>query len=251
MLGFAPLGAIPLGDDGQQTQRTGELTAAFGALTGTLDGKVYVQGQTSYALAAVGLTADGDVPRTGALSVQLAALAYTADGWTERLGTLSYSLAALTGTISGVRDQKGNPDADVTTNSWTNELGGTTNLYASIDEAEANDGDYISSPTVNNGSTSYYECSLEPLSDPLSSSSHIVRYRLGRASGSGSVTITVSLRQGASTEIASWQHTSPSTVTYAQTLTAGQADAITDYGDLRLRFHLATGPAGLGGEGEL
>jgi VanZ family protein len=99
-----------------------------------------------------------------------------------------------------------------------------------LDETTFSDADYV---YVNSDST--MEVKFASVSDPATSSGHKVRYRI---KGNGVATITVSLRQGASTEIASWSHTTASTTTtaYEQTLTSGQADSITDYADLRLRF---------------
>jgi hypothetical protein len=126
-----------------------------------------------------------------------------------------------------------NPIADITTNSWITQAGATTNLYQAVDEDVASDADYVASPV---GSSSHYELDLETGTDPVSSSGHVVRYRYGKA-GSAACNLTVSLRQGA-TQIASWAHTGISAgwTTVGQTLSGGEADAITDYSDLRLRF---------------
>lgn len=132
------------------------------------------------------------------------------------------------------------PTSDVTDGSWLNELGNNTNLYASIDETVASDVDYIISSALGTGVSDTCEVGLTALTDPTSSSSHSVAYRY-RAQGVGIMNLTVRLMQGA-TIIASWTHTSVST-TYAvatQTLSGAEADAITDYADLRLRF-VATG----------
>src|SRR5215217_4169998 len=136
--------------------------------------------------------------------------------------------------------QVGAPISDVTDGSWLNELGSNTNLYASLDEAAANDTDYIISSALGSGASDTCEVGLTALADPSSSSSHNVSYRY-RAQGGITMNLTVRLMQGASI-IASWTHTSVST-SYAvatQTLSGGEADAITDYTDLRLRF-VATG----------
>lgn len=128
------------------------------------------------------------------------------------------------------------PWADVSINSWTTQAGGTTNLYQSIDEIVADDADYIRSPTVPTGSQ-LYEGALEARADPMSSSGHIVHYRYQKNVAGGSIDLTVGLYQ-ATTLIASWTHTNiPNAWTQAdQALTSGQADSITDYSDLRLRF---------------
>lgn len=130
-------------------------------------------------------------------------------------------------------DQYLRPVADLTVGSWLNELGGTP-LYTSIDEVSANDADYITSE--NNPSTSIARTTLEAGNDPLTSTGHIVLYRY-RKTGSGFVELTVSLRQN-TTVIANGTTHSPTT-SWADgsfTLTAGQANSITDYSDLNLQF---------------
>ena len=122
--------------------------------------------------------------------------------------------------------QKLVPVSDVAAGSWTPSSG--SDLYAMLDEAAASDTDYIQA-------TSATTCTLALASggDPASSTGHILRYRLLAGSG----TIAVTLKQGTTT-IASW---GPHTLTgaaqdFAQTLSAGQADSITDYSALRVEF---------------
>ena len=50
---------------------------------------------------------------------------------------------APTGPISFLR-----PDGDTTLDGWTNQAGGTSNIYQSIDEASASDSDFVQSPTI-------------------------------------------------------------------------------------------------------
>ena len=124
---------------------------------------------------------------------------------------------------------------DVATNGWSPSTG--TTLWGCIDEASYSDTDYISDNAV-----SYCEVTLTTsLSDPVSSSAHYVRYRLGRTRTDRTLTVVVRLMQGG-TEIASWEHIDPgaSFQPFEQTLTTGQADAITDYTDLRLRFDITS-----------
>ena len=129
------------------------------------------------------------------------------------------------------------PDGDQSVGNWTTDGGGTTNLYQSIDEASPNDSDYVRSEL--SPSSSAYECTLGNIEDPQSSSGHVVRYRYRKdAAGGQQVDLTVQLRQGASTVIASATHTNISeTITAGSfTLSGAEADSITDYTDLRLRF---------------
>jgi hypothetical protein len=123
------------------------------------------------------------------------------------------------------------PTSDISAGNWLRSSDNTgTGLYTMLDEATFSDTDYV---YVNSDST--MEVKFASVSDPATSSGHKVRYRI---KGNGVATITVSLRQGSGTEIASWAHTTASTsvTAYEQTLSSGQADSITDYADLRLRF---------------
>ena len=125
-----------------------------------------------------------------------------------------------------VTAQYARPVSDVSAGGWTASTG--SDLFAMLDETSANDSDYI---TTTNASTC--EVALGSLSDPALSTGHIVRYRIS-ATGGG---IIVRLREG-STTIASWTHNPApaSPTTYAQTLSGGEADSITNYAALKLQF---------------
>lgn len=129
-----------------------------------------------------------------------------------------------------VTAQYARPTSDVSAGTWTASSG--SDLYAMLDETSASDADYI----VTTGASTC-EVALGSLTDPASSSGHIVRYRISATSGG----ITVRLRQGTTT-IATWAHAPAPTslTTYAQTLTSGEADSITDYTALRLQFEATT-----------
>lgn len=125
-----------------------------------------------------------------------------------------------------VTTQKLAPVSDVSAGSWTPSSG--SDLYAMLDETAYSDADYIYA-------TSATTCTLALASgsDPSSSTGHILRYRL--LAGSGKIAVT--LKQSTTT-IASW---GPHTLTgaaqdFAQTLTSGEADSITDYSALRVEF---------------
>jgi hypothetical protein len=128
---------------------------------------------------------------------------------------------------SGSGPQLEAPDADITDGAWVPSTG--TDLYAVIDEASASDTDYASTAVV-----SMMEVGLSNADDPLSSTGHIVRYRISAQNSQG---MTVRLMQG-STTIATWTHPAlaATLTTYVQTLTGPQADSITDYTNLRLQF---------------
>lgn len=139
--------------------------------------------------------------------------------------------------------QFGRPSTDTTRDNWETEAGGTTNIYQQIDETFANDSDYIR--TVVAPTNDVFVTKLTTLEDPLASTGHVVRYRYAKSAASGAqINLTVELRQGYVSEasqgtlIASWSHTniSETLTTAAQTLSGAEADAITNYTDLYLRF---------------
>lgn len=116
------------------------------------------------------------------------------------------------------------PDADITTQ-WT-----TTPLWSKMDEVSADDTDFIQDST----SGHVAEVSLSNVSDPLSSTGHVVRWR--RRSGT-SPSVTIGLYQGATLIASSTDTTTTGSFTDTSfTLSGAEADAITDYNDLRLRF---------------
>jgi hypothetical protein len=136
------------------------------------------------------------------------------------------------------------PDADQLIGNFSDEGGGTTDIFQSIDELSPNDTDYIRSPAspVNE----VYVCRLSDVTDPVSSSSHVMRMRTATDLDAQEVLdFTQQLRQGYTNEgsqgtlivtqtRASVSSTSFTTSEY--TLSAGEADAITDYTDLFFRF---------------
>lgn len=133
------------------------------------------------------------------------------------------------------------PASDVTDGSWTDQAGGTS-LFAAIDEAVADDADYIKSSDLIEGQSDACEVALGAVTDPVSGSGHVVRYRY-RSQGATAINLVVTLLDGATT-VATWTHTSVSSsyADAAQTLSESQANSITNYADLRLRFN-ATVPA--------
>ena len=137
------------------------------------------------------------------------------------------------------------PDADTTLGNYTDNAAGTTNIFQAIDETSASDADFIRSPQspVNEA----YVCRLSDVTDPASSSGHTMRMRTANdvASGGETLDYTQQLRQGYVSEgsqgtlIASQQRTGVADDTWttsSYTLSAGEADAITDYTALFYRF---------------
>lgn len=122
------------------------------------------------------------------------------------------------------------PDSDVSLGGWSNPS------FSTIDEAVADDGDFTQSGLA--PATDTLEVSLSDVSDPLVNTGHIIRFRYQKDVAAGSqINLTVALFQGG-TEIVSQLFTDIANgfVQGTITLTAAQADAITNYNDLRLRF---------------
>lgn len=128
---------------------------------------------------------------------------------------------------------------------YVDEVGGSTTIYDGIDETSPSDADYVESPQapVSDPITFGLTTSLE---DPVSSTGHVVRWRIGKdAAGGATVNMTVELRQGYVNEgtpgtliaTALSAGTVPDAFTTdSYTLSAGEADSITDYTSLFLRF---------------
>lgn len=124
------------------------------------------------------------------------------------------------------------PSADITVGSWAPSTG--TSLFAVLDESSPDDGDYVSITGIGT-----FEIQLTVGVDPTASYGHTVRYRI---QGDGAKTFTVRLIQG--TTIISTDPTvrvppAGSWTTYEWTLTAGEANAISNYADLRGRVTVA------------
>lgn len=170
---------------------------------------------------------------------------YSGNGrdWTEA-GTLteetpppvSYGASETFTTYAGLAPQIGTAISDVSDGTWTTDTGGSS-LFGAIDETSPSDADYIQS--AESPSADLCEVQLTALTDPASSSGHIIRYRYDKNLASvPAINLTVRLRQGASTTIATWTHNNISNgfVLAEQTLSGAEADAISNYADLRLQF---------------
>lgn len=113
-----------------------------------------------------------------------------------------------------------------------------------IDEVTASDTDYIRSPT--SPASAVYVARLSDVTDPTSSSGHIMRMRTSvDLANQESIDFTHQLRQGYVSEasqgtlIASQSRNGVTSTTWTDstyTLSAAEADAITNYNDLFYRF---------------
>jgi hypothetical protein len=140
--------------------------------------------------------------------------------------------------------QFGRPSTDTTRESWEEDDGTTTDIFDQIDESSFDDADYVRSALA--PTNDVYVTKLTTLEDPVSSSNHVVRYRYRKdAAGGAQIDLTVQLRQGYTNEgspgtliATAGTHTNISdTITAGSyTLSGGEADSITDYTDLYLRF---------------
>lgn len=135
------------------------------------------------------------------------------------------------------------PSLDSFIDGYTNELGSAINLFNSIDESVADDGDFVKSPLT--PANAVFVTKLSSVVDPLSSIGHTVRYRIGKDVASGDrLDQTIELRQGYVNEgslgtlIHQAIHVDVGVFPIALnfTLTGPEADSITDYAQLFVRM---------------
>jgi hypothetical protein len=141
------------------------------------------------------------------------------------------------------------PVSDISKASWVQLAGdGNANAFEELDEGFGAGRGSGSGPddattvwqTDNISSvTRVIECALAAITDPLDANDHIIRARVAKsATGGATLTATLALLQG-TTVIATRPGTAITTTAYSiltYTLTATEADAITDYSALRLRL---------------
>ena len=134
--------------------------------------------------------------------------------------------------------QYARPSSDIAAGNWTASTG--SDLYAMIDEVSASDSDYISGDET----ATTAEIALSAVTDPVSSASHTISVRARTVSGSGpGEKLDIDLVQGTTVIANAWINWNPNDSTFATetyTLLAAEADSITDYSDLRLRFIVDT-----------
>jgi len=126
--------------------------------------------------------------------------------------------------------QFGRPISDITTE-WTPSTGSTH--FGVLDEAVMDDADYVSTTAA----SATFEVKFSALTDPQVSTGHILRIRAYAAGSGGPEKLnTWGLYQGTTAIVtANTSITRNSFNEYSITLSAAQADTITDYSDLRLR----------------
>jgi hypothetical protein len=126
---------------------------------------------------------------------------------------------------------------DVTVTGWTEDDGTTDALWDEINEVSFDDATYVKSATPPGANE--YETTLSDVTDPLVSTGHIMRWRRRKqpASGSAQINLTVRLMQTTTQITSQADNNLPGAFTdTSYTLSAGEADAITDYTALRIEF---------------
>jgi len=129
--------------------------------------------------------------------------------------------------------QFGRPISDVSIGPWTDNLGGTTNLWSVLDDNS--DTDYIEDLNGGNGT---YEANLTSLTDPGVDTGHIIRFRMQGTGSGGPERLTVQLWQGTTSQIATLnnQTSRGSWATKTYNITEAEAANITDYTDLNIKL---------------
>lgn len=129
--------------------------------------------------------------------------------------------------------QYARPDSDISAAAWT-----PTPLWSNVDEGSPGDATEITVSGLEGSTSALDEVSLSDVTDPNKSTEHVIRFkgRFTEATESEVVDIEVQLFQGA-TFIATtgFRAMGSSAAEYTYTLSAAEADAITDYSDLRLK----------------
>lgn len=125
------------------------------------------------------------------------------------------------------------PTSDITVGTWLNEAAGGT-LWSHIDESVIDDADYIRAADCDQ---TLCEVKFDTLTDPNASANHIISFRYRKQGAASNVDCNVTVMCGGTT-IATTAATNISTswTTGTYTLSSSEADAITDYTDIRVRF---------------
>ena len=127
-------------------------------------------------------------------------------------------------TTSSAPPQLVYPVSDTSVGAWTTNSGGTTNLYATVDEvAPADDADYMQSELA--PSASVVSIRLGTFSEPAVMTGHKLDYRYAKSPVDGArIDLTVRLKQSTTT-IASQTHTNISNGFVDGTLTLSEVEA--------------------------
>jgi hypothetical protein len=122
------------------------------------------------------------------------------------------------------------PASDVSIGNWVGDGGETSNLWDFLNDNS--DAEYIK----DEGNNTTAEFTIDSLSDPTSSTGHIIRFRMQGNGSGGPERCQVDLYEGATLRASSGTQTSRGAwATKSYTLSAAEADAISDYTNLRLK----------------
>jgi hypothetical protein len=127
--------------------------------------------------------------------------------------------------------QRLRPSSDLSVGEWT-----AAPLWEKIDEIPPDNADFI---LGSDGAICEIDLGAGALTDPQTAKGHALRYRVRRLNADASGSLLVELLQGTSTVIASKTQSVPAGDTFidgALVLSAGQANSITNYTNLRFRL---------------
>ena len=126
------------------------------------------------------------------------------------------------------------PSADVSAGLYT-----TTPLWEKLDDVTADDDttEILSANNPVESDGTGFEVRLSALSDPQTSSGHTLRFRAQKQTGGRTLDVSCRLYQGttAISPVRTLTNLGTTYTTHTYTLAAGEADAISDYSDLRMR----------------
>lgn len=142
--------------------------------------------------------------------------------------------------------QYASPTADVITTSFASQTGATGSLYTYIDDSDhtPDNADYIVCNT--SPSNNVYVCKLGALSDPLTNTGHVISFTYARSvdTNAEQIDLNVGLFQDYASEVSKGTMIANTDITdipygwtsNTLTLSGAQAESITDYANLFLRF---------------
>lgn len=129
------------------------------------------------------------------------------------------------------------PDSDNSLGGWTDDGGGTTNIYTAIDEATPSDTDYVQS--AQSPSTDTLKVGLSNPTVGVDTNELVkIAARYQKSVASETINLVIKLIEGASTVRATWtiNDISDAWVEASYTLSAGEKAAVTDWDNLFLQF---------------
>ena len=156
-------GALAVGNTGIVAEGTVQSPPAIGTFvafetadTASFAGQAETRGTFVLVEAADGAVFAGTVASVGALGVIEAADTAAFSGTVENqvysgplVAVEAPDAASFTGSVLTIEYLR--PDGDTARGGWTDQAGGTSNIYQAIDEASVNDTDYVQSPPIAGG----------------------------------------------------------------------------------------------------